>query len=70
MLTKSITGPGALDAVFFTNFREPAAALDPFAGRGRPRVEVGFFLLAFFAGIDQSPQSLQAQDSARSEFFF
>jgi hypothetical protein len=65
MLTKSITGPVALDAVFFPDFREPVLAFDPFAGRDRPRVEVGFFLLAFFAGIALSPQSLQAPDSAR-----
>jgi len=62
MLTKRIDGPAALDAVFFPDFREPVVAFDPFAGR--PRVEVGFFLLAFFAGIALSPQSLQALDSA------
>jgi hypothetical protein len=65
MLTKSITGPATRDAVFFPDFREAVLAFDPFAGRGRARVEVGFFLLAFFAGIDLSPQSLQALDSAR-----
>jgi hypothetical protein len=65
MFTKSITGPAALDAVFFPDFREPVLAFDPLASRGRPRVEVGFLLLAFFAGIVLSPQRLQALDSAR-----